>query len=83
MVLCKELGFNLAKLYMQHIYLGRMNLWFIFVVYDTCFTWLCCFNSELQVLKSRALPVSTLLHIDLPTGVSGYKAVSLRLWAKE
>lgn len=41
------------------------------------------FYSELHVLKSRGLPPSTLLRIDLPAEVSGYKAVFLRLWARE
>lgn len=62
-------------------YISRKNQ---FTVYDICFRWLYgLVNSELHVLKSRGLPPSTLLDIDLPTGVSGYKAVFLRLWAKE
>lgn len=68
---------------MQHIYVGRMNLCLIFAVYDIWFRWFYSFNSELHVLKSSGLPPSTLLHIDLPIGVSGCKAVFLRLWAKE
>lgn len=68
---------------MQHTYVGIMNLHFPFVVYDICFRWLYCYTSERLVLRSKGLPPSTLLHIDLPIEASGYKTVFLRLWAKE
>lgn len=39
-VLCTKFGLKLSKLHLQHIFLGVINLQFVFAVYDTCVKWL-------------------------------------------